>query len=234
MRCKLKPMPENIGAVKFFFSSLLLLLARLLASIKSMHHTYISDEPKMQFALQRAGDGVVHRVPKFIFDAFSLYSFKRSLCCSGWCYCRSFFSESLSDGLFRELLFFYSSILHSFWALLLFVYYVHFCHHHHPSVPFHICTHIFYSHLKYLHLCLFSPQFSATRCCCSAFECFFTRFFFLFRTKKALLHFFQLFGAFFPCTLSFVLYEYVWANKHANIATTNEHEIKNLPKKLHV
>lgn len=95
----------------------------------------------MQFALQWTSDGVVHRVPKFIFDIFfTFYSLKRS-----YFFWLSFFEPLVSDGLFR--------------IFLTCFFCVHFCHHHQPNIPFHICTHIFRvhifcSHLKYLHLCL--------------------------------------------------------------------------------
>lgn len=214
----------------------------------------------MQFALQRAGDGVVHRVPKFIFDAFSLYAFKRLLCFGCrcfFCFVRSFFFvfHCCSSASFLNrwvtvysgsCCFFFSSllILHSFWALLFL--YVHFCHHHHPSVPFHICTHTFFIHISNICISVFAPHiipqlffslsaadvavarlsvfsrafFSLTFffvpwCCCSC--CFF---------------FLLLFDAFLPLFLShsLVLYEYVWANKHANIAT-NKREIKKCTKR---
>lgn len=221
----------------------------------------------MQFALQRAGDGVVHRVPKFIFDAFSLYAFKRSPCFG----CRSvvflsfaffFVFGCCSSASFRNrwvtvysgscCVFFSLAllILHSFWALPFL--YVHFCHHHHPSVPFHICTHTFFIHISNICISVSAPHIipqlfpplSAAADVVVARLSVFSRAFFSLRLFFLFVGVVVLVGCvfflfccssvpFFPLslTLSLVLYEYVWANKHANIAT-NKREIKNVPKEI--
>lgn len=126
--------------------------------------------------------------------------------------CSDSFFEWLSDGLFSI-----SFFLFLFFQIRLCCFSVcNFCHHHHPSMSCHICTHtfcFFYSYLKYLHLC-FLPTFSTATLFALMVRVFFHALFFFLVPFLSRSHSLNL-------SLSLPFARPLWtcmANKHANIA----------------